>query len=305
MGKEGNLSETDASILQEVEKQLDSMRLGFTLSAEDQAILDQPHLASKHRILELEDKLPVDVRNELFRIAHSPLYAKAAMQKASDFWEVASTLGLDNMKAYIFSSALFGMAATNKDILELKNKSLATAGLSMAIMHNVLGFDRTTTPKVQLCALVSEFGKIPFFMYRQKHADDHAIAELMTEDFINVHHGKFGLLMVEKFSLPDFLKDLFNKKSLIFFEDAHDFSMTTIVRMVKLLVRDSFKHHGKLVLTSVVDDQFGVVSGSVGTEIQMFFDSLGIGNLVEIIPYETSAQQYAREKKEGRSGRKA
>ena len=76
--------------------------------------------------------------------------------------------------------------------------------------------------------------------------------------------------------------------------------MTTIVRMVKLLVRDSFKHHGKLVLTSVVDDASGIVSGSVGTEIQMFFDSLGIGHLVEIIPFETSAQQYAREKKEGR-----
>jgi len=301
MGKEGNLSEADASILQEVEKQLDSMRLGFTLSAEDQAVLDQPHLASKHRILELEDRLPVDVRNELFRIANSPLYAKAGMQKASDFWEVTAVLGLENIKAYIFSSALFGMAAANKDILELKNKSLATAGLSMAIMHNVLGFDRTITPKVQLCALVSEFGKIPFFMYRQKHADDHAITELITEDFINVHHGKLGLLMVEKFSLPDFLKDLFNKKSLIFFEDAHEFSITTIVRMVKLLVRDSLKHHGKLVLTSIVADQYGVVSGSVGTEIQMFFDSLGIGQLVEIIPYETSAQQYARGKKEGRS----
>ena len=291
---------TAESILQEVEGQLDAMHLGFSLTAEDQAILDRPHLASKHAILDLEDRLPVDVRNDLFRIANSPLYAKAGMRKAEDFWEVTSILGLENIKAYICSSALFGTATTNKDIVDLKNKSLATAGLSMAIVHNVLGIDRESMPKVQLCSLVSEFGKIPFFLYRQKHADDPAITELMTEDFINAYHGKFGLLMIERFNLPDYLKDLFNKKTLIFFEDAHEFSITTIVRMAKLLVRDSFKHHVKLVLTSVVDDRYGVISGSVGTEIQVFFDSLGIGHLLEIIPYETSAQQYTREKKGGR-----
>jgi len=298
--KKGNeadlMAVTTEMILQEVEAELDTMRLGFKLSAEDQAILDEPHLASKHRILELEDKLPVDIKNELFRIANSPLYRNAGMQKLSDFWEVSPVLGLQNIKAYIFSSALFGVAASNPCVLDLKNKALATAGLSMAIMHNVLGFDGNTASKVQLCALVSEFGKIPLFIYRQTHIKDKAVSEIMTDDFINIHHGKFGLRMVEKFNLPDFLKDLFDKKSLIFFEGAHEFSITTIVRMVKLLVRDSFKQHGKLVMTSVVDDKYGIISGSVGTEIQIFFDSLGIGNLLEIIPFETSAQQNARRK---------
>ncbi|MBI5847315.1 MAG: HDOD domain-containing protein [Nitrospirae bacterium] len=288
---------TTELILQEVEAELDAMHLGFRLSVEDQAILDEPHLASKYRILELEDKLPVDLKNELFRIASSPLYSKAGMQKVSDFWEVSAVLGLENIKAYIFSSALFGIATSNQDVTDLKNKALATAGLSMAIMHNVLGFGGNTASKVQLCALVSEFGKIPLFIYRQNHISDKTISEIMTDDFINIHHGKFGLSMVEKFNLPDFLKDLFDKKSLIFFEGPHEFSITTIVRMVKLLVRDSFKHHGKLVLTSVVDDQYGIISGSVGTEIQGFFDSLGIGNLIEVIPFETTAQQNARRKK--------
>lgn len=284
-------------ILQEVEKQLDDMHLGFVLSADDQAILDEPQRASKYRILALEDKLRTDIRNELFRIANSPLYAKSGGEHATDFWEVATVLGLENMKAYIFSSALFGMAETNSDILALRNRCLATAGLSMAVMHNVLGYDSNTTPKVQLCALVSEFGKIPLYLYRQKHSNDTSITEIMTEDFINIHHGKFGLLMVEKYNLPNYLKDLFNKNTLIFFEGPHEFALTTIVRMVKLVVRESFKHYGKLILTSVVDDQLGIVSGSVGTEIQKFFDGLGIGQLLEIIPYETTAQQYARERK--------
>jgi len=288
---------TGEQILQEVEAELDGMHLGFQLSAEDQKILDEPHLASKHRILGLEDKLPNDLMNDLFRIANSPFYRKAGMPKLTDFWEVSAVLGLENIKAYIFSSALFGIAASNPDVLYLKNKALATAGLSMAIMYNVLGFDRTTASKVQLCALVSEFGKIPLFIYRQNHVKDPSVAEIMTDDFINFHHGTFGLLMVEKFNLPDLLKDLFNKKSLIFFEGAHEFSITTIVRMVKLLVRDSFKRHGKLVLTSVIDDHYGIISGSVGTEIQKFFDSLGIGNLLEVIPFETSAQENARRKK--------
>ncbi len=289
---------TSDVILQEIETELDSMHLGFRLSAEDQAILDQPHLASKYRILALEEKLPADVMNELFRIANSPLYRNAGMEKLTDFWEVSAVLGLENIKAYIFSSALFGAAGSNPDVLELKNKALATAGLSIAIMHNVLGFDGNTASKVQLCALVSEFGKIPLFIYRQNHAKDKAVADIMTDEFINIQHGKFGMRMVEKFNLPDFLKDLFDKKSLIFFEDAHEFSITTIVRMVKLLVRDSFRNHGKLVLTSVVDDKYGAVSNSVGTEIQLFFDSLGIANLLEIIPFETPAQQNARKKNE-------
>src|SRR5512135_886563 len=180
----------DGSILREVERQVDSMEFGFNLTAQDKALLDQPHLASKQMILELEDRLPVSVTNELFHMANSPLYIKTYMKKATDFWEVSLALGLENIKAYIFSSALFGMAATNRDILEQKNKCLSTAGLSMAIMHNILGFDRTILPKVQLCALVSEFGKIPFFIYRQTHAGDPAITEILTDDFINIHHGK-------------------------------------------------------------------------------------------------------------------
>ena len=286
------------SILQEVVKQLDTMRLGFTLSPEDKEILDQPHLASKYRLLRLENRLPCDIKNELFRIANSSRYSKSCTQKASDFWEVSQALGLENMKAHIFSSALFSMATTHRDILALKHKSLATAGLSLAIMHNILGFDLKNTPMVQLCALVSEFGKIPFLVYRQKHSNNPEIAEIMVEEFINIHHGKIGLMMIKKFGLPDFLEDLFEKKSLIFFDRAHQFSITTIVRIAKLLVRDSFKHHGKLILTSVVDDAYGAVWGSVGTEIQSFFDTLGIGHLIEIIPHETTAQQYCRIKSE-------
>lgn len=286
------------AVFQEVKKQLDTLRLGFTMSAEDKEILDQPHLASKHRLLRLENRLPSDIKNELFRIATSSLYSRSFTEKGLDFWDVSQILGLENMKAYLFSSALFTMAATHRDILELKHKSLAVAGLSLAIMHNILGFDLKAAPMVQLCALVSEFGKVPLLVYRQKHRDDPEIAEIMTEEFINIHHGKIGLMLIEKFGLPDFLNDLFEKKSLIFFDQAHQFSITTIVRIAKLLVRDSFKHHGKLILTSVVDDACGVIWGSVGTEIQSFFDTMGIGHLIEIIPHETTAQQYHRMKKE-------
>jgi hypothetical protein len=84
---------------------------------------------------------------------------------------------------------------------------------------------------------------------------------------------------------------------ILFFEQEHDFSITTIVRIAKLLVRDSFKRTGKLVITSVVDDQDNVIHGSVGSELQTFFDSLGIGHLLEVIPFELPAQEYARKKK--------
>lgn len=288
---------TGESILLEVSKHLRDMKTGFDLSAEDKAMLDQPHLASKHRILSLEEKLPVDIKNELFFIANSPLHTRDHIRKATDFWEVALALGMENIKTYIFTSALFGLAATNRDIRDLKNRSLATAGLSIAIMHNVLGFDLAMAPKARLCGMVSEFGKIPFLVYRQQHADDHAVAGIMTDDFINIHHGRIGLKLIEVFDLPAYLRDLFDKKSLIFFDKDHEFSLTTVVRIAKLMVRDSFKHHGKLVVTSVVDDPHGAVWGSVGTEIQSLFDSLGIGHLLEIIPFETPAQQHARQKK--------
>ncbi|MBI5141319.1 MAG: HDOD domain-containing protein [Nitrospirae bacterium] len=294
------MSAPDESILQGVEKQLDSMHIGFSLGPEDRAVLDQPHMASKHQILKLEDNLPVTVRNELFQIANSPFYTKDGARMATDFWEVSSILGLENIKSYIMVSALYGVGATNPDIVMLKNKCLATAGLSMAIMHNVLGYDRASTPKVQLCAMLSECGKIPFFLYKQNNASDRAVVETMTETYINIHHGKFGLRIIEKFNLPEFLRDLFLRESLIFFDSAHEFSITTIVRMAKLLVRESFKQHGKLVLTSVVDDNHGVVSGSVGTEIQEFFDVLGIRHLISVIPFETPPQKYAREKSRNR-----
>jgi hypothetical protein len=288
---------TEESILRQVEAELDTMHLGFTLSPEDKATLDQPHLANKDRILTLEENLPITIKIELFRIANSPLYARHQTQKAEDFWEVSQKLGMANIKAYIFSSALFGIAPSNPDILALKDRCLATAGLSLAIMHNILGFDITIAPQVQLCALVSEFGKIPFFLTKQKMELEPEVQAIMTEDFINVHHGQFGLKMIKKFDLPDFLAHLFDKQSLIFFDQEHDFSITTIVRIAKLLVRDSFKRTGKLVITSVVDDQDNIIHGSVGSELQTFFDSLGIGHLLEVIPFELPAQEYARKKK--------
>ena len=293
------MSATDESILQNVEKELELMNLGFDLSAEDWAIFDQPHRVSKTRILELEEKLPITVKNELFRIANSPLHIKGRRQESKDFWDVVLALGMDKIKAYIFSIALYEMASSNKDILLLKNRSLATAGLSLAIIHNVLGFDLTIASQVQLCALVSEFGKIPFFIYRQKNADDPSVLKIMTEDFINIHHGQLGLKMIKLFFLPDFLVNLFKKESLIFFDQAHQLSITTIVRIAKLIVRDSFNRQNKLVITSVVDDQNYVVSGSAGSQLQTFFDALGIGDLLEVIPFETPAQEYTRKKKSG------
>jgi hypothetical protein len=293
------MSTTDESILQDVEKELELMNHGFDLNAEDWAILDQPQRVNKTRILELEEKLPITVKNELFRIANSPLHIRGRRQESEDFWDVALALGMDNIKAYIFSVALYQMASSNKDILLLKNRSLATAGLSLAIIHNVLGFDLTLASQVQLCALVSEFGKIPFYIYRQKKADDPSVLKIMTEDFINIHHGQFGLKMIKLFHLPDFLVNLFKKESLIFFDQAHQLSITTIVRIAKLIVRDSFNRQNKLVITSVVDDPNYVVSGSAGSQLQTFFDALGIGNLLEVIPFETPAQEYTRKKKSG------
>lgn len=293
------MNATDESILRDVEKELGLMQFGFNLSAEDRAILNQPQRANKTWLLELEEKLPITIKNELFHIANSPLYIKGRRQKSEDFWDVALALGMENIKAYIFSTALFGMASSHKDIQLLKNRCLATAGLSLAIIHNVLGFDLSIAPKVQLCALVSEFGKIPFFIYRQKNNDDPSVLKIMTEDFIDIHHGQFGLKMITLFDLPDFLANLFKKESLIFFDEAHQLSITTIVRIAKLIVRDSFKRQSKLIITSVVDDQDHVVSGSAGSQLQTFFDFLGIGNLLEVIPFETPAQEYARKKKSG------
>ena len=81
-------------ILSEVAALTSELHLGFNLSASDKAILDQPHLASKNRIIELEEKLPVTVKNELFQIANSPLYARNRSEKATDFWEITQVLGL-------------------------------------------------------------------------------------------------------------------------------------------------------------------------------------------------------------------
>lgn len=293
------MSNPEESILQEVEQEIDFLHEEFNLSPEDRAILDQPQRANKTSILKLEEKLPIHVKNELFRIANSPLYIKGRREKSEDFWDVALALGMENIKAYIFSIALFGKASSNNDINDLKNRSLATAGLSWAIVHNVLGYNPTLGPKVQLCAMVSEFGKIPLLVYRQKNANAPGVLKIMTDEFIDIHHGQVALMMIKRFELPDFLDNLFKKESLIFFDQVHQISITTIVRIAKLIVRDSFKRQNKLVVTSVVDDPANVVSGSVGSYLQTFFEALGIGHLLEIIPFELPAQEHARKKKSG------
>ena len=78
------MESVEGLVLREVEAGLESMRIAFSLSPEDRAILDQPHLASKARILDLEERLPVPTKIELFRIANSPLYTKERMRKKGE-----------------------------------------------------------------------------------------------------------------------------------------------------------------------------------------------------------------------------
>jgi len=165
-------------------------------------------------------------------------------------------------------------------VLTICAKSTATSIVGGRILAEEFGLKENEARKVEIAGLFFEMGRVIFALYKSLHKEDYEKAGI-GEDFIAEHQSYFGLKIVEKFNLPEFLKDIISTKYLTL--EAELLSLAGIVMIANSTVDMSFRRFGnKLVIVSPMPDPEGKIVHTIGAVIEEIFKAVGLRGYIEI-----------------------
>jgi hypothetical protein len=160
-------------------------------------------------------------------------------------------------------------------------KNFATSILGGRILANEFGLRDNDEKKVDLGGLLLEIGKIIIAIYRSLYNDDYEQAAI-GEDFISQYHSLLDVKFIDKFKLPEFLKDMISTECLTL--ETELISLSGIVMMVYSIVDLSFRKFGnKLVIASPMPDPDVTVVHTIGAVVEDTFKAVGLAGYIEII----------------------
>ncbi|MCX5846863.1 MAG: HDOD domain-containing protein [Deltaproteobacteria bacterium] len=271
-------TEKAQQILLDIEdKILNSVNLGFDPEVLD--LLNNPD-ASEGQIELLKAKIGDEILARLFNIANSVYYGQLKRGPVDTFYKVVSRLGMDFTRVLIIFLA-FAALSKDKEVKIIFAKSFATSLLGGRILAKEFGLRDNDAKKVELGGLLLEIGKIIIAIYRSLYNDDYEQAEI-EEDFISQYHSLLGLKIVDKFKLPEFLKDMISTECLTL--ETELISLSGIVIVAYSLVDLSFRRFGnKLVIASPMPDPDGTVVHTIGAVVEETFKAVGLAGYIEII----------------------
>jgi hypothetical protein len=265
-------------ILADIEDKLfEQVNLGFDPEVLD--VLDNPDVSDKEIEL-LKTKIGDDIMVRLFGIANSVHYGQLRRGSVDTFYKVVSRLGMDFTRVLIIFLA-FAALSKDKEVKIIFAKSFATSILGGKILAKEFGLRDNDAKKVELGGLLLEIGKIIIAVYRSLYNDDYEQAEI-GEDFISVYHSHLGIKIIEKFRLPEFLKEMISMEYLTL--ETELISLSGIVMAAYSIVDLSFRRFGnKLVIASPMPDPDGTVVHTIGAVIEGTFKAVGLGGYIDII----------------------
>ena len=265
-------------ILADIEDKIfDKVNLGFDPEVLD--VLDNPDVSDREIEL-LKAKIGDDIMVRLFGIANSVHYGQLRRGSVDTFYKVVSRLGMDFTRVLIIFLA-FAALSKDKEVKIIFAKSFATSILGGKILAKEFGLRDNDAKKVELGGLLLEIGKIIIAVYRSLYNDDYVQAEI-GEDFISVYHSHLGVKIIEKFNLPEFLKDMISMECLTL--ETELISLSGIVMVAYSIVDLSFRRFSnKLVIASPMPDPDGTVAHTIGAVIEDTFKAVGLGGYIEII----------------------
>ncbi|HOD35860.1 MAG TPA: hypothetical protein PLR20_05980 [Syntrophales bacterium] len=258
----------DLARLREIETQiLDKMNLGF--SPEVISILDDED-ARQEDIEKIKLKLRQDVLSRLIGRANLVShFGKTKTGESQQFLNVVMRLGMKPAKVYILAFSLY---FSSPELEELAARSFSMSIIGR-ILARQLGLNALDQDRVELGALLLEMGRIPIVLYeKQNH-------QKLGGDFTTRYHTYFGVRMVQKYSLPDYLAGVILNRS--FGIDGNGFSATAVVDLAHCVVERSFTRSGKF----VVQSQSQVASQTDETllsTISNAFQTIGLRKYLEI-----------------------
>ncbi len=274
------LSDEEREILLDIqEKFLESMSFGFNMEVMD--ILDNED-ATQRQIESIKDMLNQPVCARLYGIGNSVYYGKLRKGNIASFYEVVLRLGTVQTKMYIIVSALL-QTTRSSQARQLLAKGVATSVVGK-IAAERLGLSREGASRVELAGLFLEIGKMITLIYKEEEQKYQ-----LAPDFPDRFNLFIGLKVIEFFRLPPYLNDILLEDAIVF--DEESFAAATIVRMVHLLVANSFLLTGLLSLKVPLPDADGSAVSHYSDMIKEWFRAVGLDGYVEVVEAPTERQK--------------
>lgn len=265
------------SIFESVEeKMINKETLGFDPDILD--VLDNVE-ASNQEIEILKLQISNAILMLVFNIANSAYYRNIRKGKISCFYEVITQLGMHHVKVLIIILALKILAKDDKDIEIIFIRSIVSAVFGK-ILAGQFGMREDSAKRVELGGLFSEIGKMFFLLYKKLYAPDD---ERLDESFVNKYHPYMAERIIERFSLPDYLKQIVFSESIVVQENY--ITVSGITRLAIDYVATSFaKFDNQLVIEVLPPSVSGRdESMSLANIIENQFSAVGLSNYLRII----------------------
>jgi len=270
--------ETVNQIILDIEdKILNNVNVGF--DPDVLAVLSNPD-ASESEIELLKSKIGDEILARLFGIANSIHFGHLRRGTVDTFYKVVSRLGMDFARVLIIFLS-FAALSRDKEVRIICAKSFATSIIGGRMLAKEFGLRDDDARRVEIGGLLLEIGKIIIALYRSLYKDEYEQAQI-GEDFISQHQSHLGMKFMEKFGLPEFLKDVISTTCLTL--ETELVSLSGIVIAAYSIVDLSFRRFdNKLVLSSPMPDPEGMIVHTVGATIKEIFKAVGLGGYIEII----------------------
>ena len=278
-------NEEDLQILTEIEeKVMNNINLGF--DAQVLETLDRED-ATKKEIEALKEIISKDIVIRLFGVGNSIYYGRLRAGKFSDFSEIILRLGTEPAKVYILSLSLFFMNH-DEEFTTLAARSFIISMLGKMLAKQ-MGMKDEDVKKVELGGLFLKVGKVFMLLYERQRG------EPLDRAFVSKYYRYLGSKMVERFKLPDFLREVLSSPVCNFTENS--FNVRGVVQLAHSIVDKNFKNYGKFVIESPMPDKEGLVTSSQGSIMSNQMDAIGLGSFLEIVPTLSLRQQIHQARK--------
>jgi hypothetical protein len=206
-------------------------------------------------------------------------YGQLRRGPVDTFYKVVSRLGMDFARVLIIFLA-FASLSKDKDVRIIFARSFATSILGGKVLAKEFGLRDGDARKVELGGLLLEIGKIIIALYRSLYKDAYEESEI-GEEFISQYHSCLGMKIIEKYELPEFLKEMISTDCITL--ETELMSLSGIVMLAYSIVDLSFRRFGnKFVIASPMPDPDGMVVHTTGEVIEETFKAVGLAGYIEV-----------------------
>jgi HD-like signal output (HDOD) protein len=272
--------DTEAEILDEIDKSIEELDLGFDPEVLD--VLDDEKAMPK-MFDALKDKLGETTSARLFGIANSVHYGRLSSGRLTRVREVVTHLGTDPTRAMVMFIAMRALASSHEMDL-IFARSFAISKLS-EIFSSQMGVGRQLKNTISLGALFMEIGKVMIMLYSK------ASGKELDNEFIEKHYRCMNAKVLEVFGLPGSMIEIVSHNTFRF-EKKDSLAPTAILDMAQAVVERSFDKYGKWRIESSMPDMEGLLyKSTIGSNIQSQFQCMEMSSYLEVITSELTERE--------------